>query len=201
MSRVDEVEIGRLHELARDCDWFQFDRVYGRGLVQTIMVQLQLLVFAWRLGQDEPVLRNRAWSVSLNLARGMAVQPLVLIAADDEGYLPAGGNISDWTPHRGPRGDEHMLPGAVCYADRWHPRLTLAWLAHQVAQILVGAVFNFEAHPLSRRGRDFQAKALAEGTLPTEVISAPQRKLLYLDASGDEVNSDSCGIEFDDVSI
>ena len=109
---------------------------------------------------------------------------------------PAGGNISDWTPHRGPRGDEHMLPGAVCYADRWHPRLTLAWLAHQVAQILVGAVLNFEAQPLSRRGRDVQAKALAEGTLPTEVISVPQRKLLYLDVSGDEVNSESREIEF-----
>ena len=99
MSRVDRVEIGRLRQLAEGCDWLEFVRVYGRGLERTIMVKLHLRVLAWCSGQDEPDLRTGVWSVSLNLARAMVEQPLVLVAPDDEGYLPAGGNISDWTPH------------------------------------------------------------------------------------------------------
>ena len=200
MSRVDDVDIPGLRQLDADHDWFEMGRVIGRGLQRTITATLRLQVFAWRRGQNRPELRSGRWNTSLVLARGMAIQPLALVRPDDAGFLPAGGNISDWAPHRDPRGGEHVLPGAVCYSDQWNPQRTLAWLAHQVTRILVGEVLNLEARPLSRRGRDFQAEALARGELPTQVITEPRREALFLDMPVSELNSDRCEIEFHDIS-
>jgi hypothetical protein len=118
----------------------------------------------------------------------------VRIQPDAEGYLPAGGNISDWEVGRGPGHSGEAIPGLVCYADRWNPQLTLAWLAYQVARIVVGEVLNLEARPLSVRGRDFQAQALAEGKLPTQVVSAPSAAILFLQPPSE--GAADGGIEF-----
>lgn len=90
-----------------------------------------------------------------------------------------------------------IIPGLVCYCDHWNPQRTLAWLAYQVARIIVGEILNLEARPLSLRGRDFQADALGQGKLPTEVISAPPPAILYLQPSSPEPTHGE--IEFDEA--
>jgi hypothetical protein len=183
MSRLDEIDIPFLRQMERESPWLKLGGVVGRGLERVVLAEFLLQVFAWRKGQRSPTLRPGPWRCSFVLARGLAVQPIVQIAPDAEGYLPAGGNISDWSVSRGVGPSEQALPGLVCYSNRWHPSLTLPWLADQVGRILVGEVLNLEARPLSLAGRDFQAEALAQGKLPTQVIPYTRRELLYLQTS------------------
>ncbi|MGA2068501.1 MAG: hypothetical protein ABSG86_26240 [Thermoguttaceae bacterium] len=185
-QRLDEIDMPCLDRLQAECSWFRVGQVFGRGLERMVSAELDLRAFAWKEGDVTPTLRPGLWKVQILLARGMAVQPLVRVQPDPEGYLPAGGNISDWEVGRAPCHAGEMIPGLVCYADRWNPQFTLAWLAYQVARIVVGEVLNLEARPLSARGRNFQADALAEGKLPTQVIPSPPPAILFLQAPDDE---------------
>jgi hypothetical protein len=201
MARLDDVDIPRLCQLEAAHDWFQCGRIIGRGPQRTVTSRLTVAAYSHLANDDDtPVVRPGPWNVSYVLARGMAVQPLVLVAPDDDHYLPVSGNISDWTPACVPTGGALALPGMVCYSDRWHPKFTLAWIAYQVARLLAGEVLNLEANPLSRQGRDFQADALAQGRLPTDVVSAPRPALLYLDAAAAAAESDHREIEFHEMA-
>jgi hypothetical protein len=185
-QRLNEIDIPSLARLQEECSWFRVGRIFGRGPERMVSAELNLQAFAWKEGDVTPMLRPGSWKMQILLVRGMAVQPLVRIQPDAAGYLPASGNISDWEVGRSPRHNGEVIPGLVCYADRWNPQLTLAWLAYQVARIVVGEVLNLEARPLSARGRDFQAHVLAQGKLPTQVISSPPLAILSLQSPDGE---------------
>ena len=96
--------------------------------------------------------------------------------------------------------DVGEMSGMVCWSDRsWDAtRFTLGWVAYTAALIISGQVIGFEAKPLSRRGRDWQAKALRRGWLPTQPVSRPRDELLLLDKVPRPASeSDDLGIEFD----
>lgn len=197
--RIDAIDLPGLDQLQAECPWFRMTRVLGRAAERVVLAEYRVRAFAWQRDQRTPTIRSGPWPSQFVLTRGMALQPLVRVLPDAEEYLPASGNISGWEAQadRGRRGE--AMPGLVCYADRWDPQLTLAWLAYQVARILVGEVLSLEARPLSVRGRDFQAEALAQGKLPTEVIRAPAATLLVLQASGERSEEPSdAEIEFDE---
>ncbi len=101
-QRLQEIDIPSLERLQAQCLWFHDGHVVGRGPEQMVAAELGLRAFAWQEGQPAPTIRPGSWKMQILLARGMAVQPLARILPDAEGYLPAGGNISDWDVGRGP---------------------------------------------------------------------------------------------------
>jgi hypothetical protein len=166
--------------MAAEHDWIAVGECIGSGPTRLITVEYRLQALASCEGQSTPIRQPGPWLASVALARGLACQPLVQLAASG-GYLPVSGNISGFGAGEGFGSAKPAPPGLVCYAERWDPtQLTLAWVVFQVARIVVGEVLNFEAQPLSKSGRDFQASALARGDLPTDVVSAPRSELLYL---------------------
>lgn len=191
--RIDKVEIPRLKRLEGECNWFQLNQVFGRGSVRLLNVELSVRAFAWRSQDIEPLPSAGPWHVQIALGNGMLVQPMVRVVPNAAGFVPAGGNISDWT-----EGSE-IAAGLVCYSSRWDPTChTLAWVVHQVARIISGEVFHLEASPLSRRGRDWQAQALTLGKLPACVLPAVSEELLLLCAETEASQGPCCdGIEFD----
>ncbi|MDM8008754.1 MAG: hypothetical protein QUV05_21665 [Phycisphaerae bacterium] len=191
--RLDRVEIPRLKQLEGDCNWFQLHQVFGRGIMRLLDLDLRVQAFAWRLQDIEPVPNAGPWHVQIALGNGMLAQPMVRIVPSAAGFVPASGNISDWT-----EGSE-IPAGLVCYSSRWDPtRHTLAWVVHQVARIISGEVFHLEASPLSRRGRDWQAQALTLGWLPACILPPVSAELLFLCAPSEALHGPCCeGIEFD----
>lgn len=191
--RIDRVEIPRLKRLKRDCNWLELRRVLGHGSARLLDVDLNVPAFAWRSQDVEPALQPGPWHIQIALANGMLVQPMVRIVPNAAGFVPAGGNVSDWT-----EGNE-IPAGLVCYSSRWDPtRHTLAWVVHQVARVIAGEVFHMEAGPLSRRGRDWQAEALTLGKLPACVLPQISEDLLFLCAQTEASSEALCeGIEFD----
>ena len=191
--RIDKVEIPRLKQLESDCPWLQLRRVLGRGSARLLDVSLNVQAFAWRPQDIEPTLQPGPWHIQSALANGMLVQPMVRIVPNADGFVPASGNISDWT-----EGNE-ISAGLICYSARWDPtRHTLAWVMYQVARIVSGEVFHMEAGPLSRRGRDWQAEALTLGKLPVFVLPPVSEDLLFLGPRVEASHGPVCeGIEFD----
>lgn len=189
--RVDLIDLPALEAIVSECNWLRFRGVTGSGFSRLINLELDVPVYAWRKEDTEPSLHSGPWNISLVLARGVALQPQVQVAGHD-GYLPAGGNISDWWTVRG------AFPGLLCWADRWDAsRYTLGWVVYQSAMIVTGQAIGLEAQPLSRRGRDWQAEALRAGLLPSHRITRPaDRWLLVQESEPTELKQD--GIEFDD---
>jgi hypothetical protein len=191
--RIDKAEIPRLKQLESDCNWFHLRRVLGHGRTRLLDAELNVQAFAWRPQDIEPILQPGPWHIQIALANGLVVQPMVRIVPNAAGFVPAGGNVSDWT-----EGDE-VSAGLVCYSSRWDPtRHTLAWVVLQVARIISGEVFHMEAGPLSRRGRDWQAEALTLGKLPACVLPPVPEDLLFLCVQAEASHGPCCeGIEFD----
>jgi hypothetical protein len=123
------------------------------------------------------VIHPGPWHVRILLEHALVVQPTVRILPSADDFLPVGANILDWLDGYDTQACRE-LAGAVCYAEHWYPQLTLVWIAYQTARIVVGELLNLEAAPLSMRGRDFQAAMLAEGKLPTQVLTAPPAAML-----------------------
>jgi len=192
--RLDDCEIPRLGRLEQGHKWFALQGVIGHTTARLVRVILNVQAFAWRREDQEPVLRPGPWQVMIALVNGLVVQPLVRIAPDGEGFLPASANISDWWTPAGAAG-----AGLVCYAGRWEPtRLTVVWIVTQVARIVAGEVFHMEAAPLSRRGRDWQAQAASQGRLPACVVPpVPDDLLFLLPADGMSRQREPHEIEFD----